>query len=111
MRASSLSFIWLTCLLFRRYDPLLGVSRQPIRFISVDLPEPDGPMMATYSPRSMSIDTPRRAWISSEPITYVFQRSRVSIKAMCRAGLSPASYYGDPPAGVSHRLEAVHQRL
>ena len=24
-----------------------------MRFISVDLPEPDGPMMATYSPRSM----------------------------------------------------------
>ena len=38
--------------------PLLGVSRQPIRFISVDLPEPDGPMIATYSPRSMEIDTP-----------------------------------------------------
>ena len=32
---------------------MLGVSRQPIMFISVDLPEPDGPMMATYSPRSM----------------------------------------------------------
>ncbi len=49
--------------------PLLGVSRQPIRFIKVDLPEPDGPMMATYSPRSMEIDTPRKAWISSSPIT------------------------------------------
>ena len=32
---------------------MLGVSRQPMRFISVDLPEPDGPMMATYSPRSI----------------------------------------------------------
>ena len=53
MRASSLSFIWLTCLPFSRYEPLLGVSRQPIRFISVDLPDPDGPMMATYSPRSI----------------------------------------------------------
>ena len=61
MRASSLSFIWLTCLPFRRYDPLDGVSRQPIRFISVDLPDPDGPMMATYSPRSIEMFTPRRA--------------------------------------------------
>ena len=34
--------------------PFVGVSRQPIRFISVDLPEPDGPMIATYSPRSIS---------------------------------------------------------
>ena len=40
-----------------------------MRFISVDLPEPDGPMIATYSPRSISMETPRRAWISSSPIT------------------------------------------
>src|SRR6478609_3654188 len=53
-----------------------------MRFISVDFPEPDGPMIATYSPRSMAIETPRRAWISSSPITYVFQRSRVSIRDM-----------------------------
>ncbi len=46
-----------------------GVSRQPMRFIRVDLPEPDGPMIATYSPRSMAMDTPFRAWISSSPIT------------------------------------------
>jgi hypothetical protein len=32
-----------------QYSPELGVSRQPSRFIRVDLPEPDGPMMATYS--------------------------------------------------------------
>jgi len=61
MRASSLSFIWLTCFSLSRYEPLVGVSRQPIRFINVDLPEPDGPMMATYSPRSIRIETPRRA--------------------------------------------------
>ena len=34
-----------------QYSPDVGVSRQPITFISVDLPEPDGPMMATYSLR------------------------------------------------------------
>jgi hypothetical protein len=28
---------------------LAGESRQPIRFMKVDLPEPEGPMMATYS--------------------------------------------------------------
>ena len=31
--------------------PFEGESRQPIKFISVDLPDPDGPMMATYSLR------------------------------------------------------------
>ena len=66
--ASWLSSIWLTCTPFSSYSPEVGVSRQPIRFISVDLPEPDGPMMATYSPRSISSDTSRKAWIVSAPI-------------------------------------------
>src|SRR5260221_7584067 len=79
MRASSLSFIWLTCLPFSRYEPLLGVSRQPIRFINVDLPEPDGPMMATYSLRSMRRSTPRSACTCSAPMSYVFHKSSVQI--------------------------------
>src|SRR5262245_6611001 len=62
-----------------------------MRFISVDLPDPDGPMMATYSPRSISTDQPRSAWISSSPITYVFQRSRVSISAIGR-GLQASGF-------------------
>src|SRR5687768_1146133 len=53
-----------------------------MRFISVDLPDPDGPMMATYSPASIAVDTPRSAWISSSPIRYVFHKSFVSINAM-----------------------------
>src|SRR5687767_15308345 len=53
-----------------------------MRFMSVDLPDPDGPMIATYSPLSIAIDTPRSAWISSSPIRYVFHRSWVSISAM-----------------------------
>src|SRR6266404_6306156 len=55
---------------FNSYRPALGVSRQPTKFISVDLPEPDGPMMATYSPRSISSETSRNAWIVSAPIWY-----------------------------------------
>ncbi len=49
MRASSSSSSSLTSWPLSQYLPLDGVSRQPMRFISVDLPEPDGPMMATYS--------------------------------------------------------------
>ena len=30
-----------------RYWPAVGMSRQPRMFISVDLPEPDEPMIAT----------------------------------------------------------------
>ena len=33
--------------------PSVGLSRQPIIFIRVVFPEPDGPMIATYSPSSM----------------------------------------------------------
>ncbi len=44
------------------------VSRQPSRFIRVDLPEPEGPMMATYSPRSTASEMSRSAWMVSEPI-------------------------------------------
>ena len=36
----------------RLYVPVVGRSRQPMMFISVVLPEPDGPMIATYSPSS-----------------------------------------------------------
>jgi hypothetical protein len=34
--------------------PLVGESSPPIRFSSVVLPEPEGPISATKSPRSMS---------------------------------------------------------
>src|ERR1035438_631792 len=51
------------------FQTLEGVSRHPIRFMRVDFPEPDGPMMATYSPRLISISTPETAWISWSPMT------------------------------------------
>src|SRR5580765_756377 len=47
--------------------------------MSVDLPEPEGPMMATYSPRSIRRLTPRNACTCSVPIWYVFQRSSVQM--------------------------------
>jgi hypothetical protein len=43
------------------YDPELGVSKHPITFIIVDFPEPDGPMIATYSFLLMSNETPLSA--------------------------------------------------
>ncbi len=48
--------------------PLLGTSRQPRMFISVDLPEPEAPMIATKSPRSTVSETPRSATTSISPI-------------------------------------------
>ena len=37
-------------------------------FISVDLPDPDGPMTATNSPAAMSTLTPRNACTSTSPM-------------------------------------------
>ena len=37
-------------------------------FISVDLPLPEGPMIATYSPRSIRSETPRSACTRFSPI-------------------------------------------
>ena len=48
--------------------PSLGTSRQPMMFIIVDLPDPDGPMMATYSPEVMDRLTPRRACTTASPV-------------------------------------------
>jgi hypothetical protein len=42
-----------------------GQVRQPRMFISVDFPEPEGPMMATTSPRSILHETPAKARTST----------------------------------------------
>jgi hypothetical protein len=68
MRASSSSSISETFLPLSQYSPCVGVSRQPIKFINVDFPEPDGPMIAMYSPRGMSKETPCSACTASVPI-------------------------------------------
>ena len=52
----------------RENRPRVGTSRQPMMFISVDFPEPDGPMMATNSPRSTRRSTAVRAVTSSLPL-------------------------------------------
>ena len=51
-----------------QYSPLDGRSKQPMMFISVDLPEPEGPMTATYSFSRISQSTPFKAWMVSAPM-------------------------------------------
>ena len=67
--ASSFSDISDTSCPFRMYLPVLGVSKQPTIFIRVDLPEPEGPMKATYSPLFTEMVTSFKASITSSPIT------------------------------------------
>src|SRR5438046_3019092 len=42
--------------------------------MNVDLPDPDGPVTAMNSPRSTSRFTPRSAFTSTSPTTYVLTR-------------------------------------
>src|SRR5271154_1440920 len=77
MYASSSSSRSLTRRPASQYFPSLGESRHPMRFIKVDFPEPEGPMMATYSPLRICRSTPLSACTFSEPISYTFVRASV----------------------------------
>ena len=48
-------------------SPEVGVSRPARMCMSVDLPEPDGPMTAVRRPAAMSTETPRRASTAVSP--------------------------------------------
>jgi hypothetical protein len=52
-----------------RTEPLVTVSRPATQCIRVDLPEPEGPMIAVNSPRPNSTETSSRAttWVSPWP--------------------------------------------
>ena len=50
-----------------RYSPEVGLSRQPMMFINVVFPEPEGPIMATYSPSSTERVTSLSTGTSSFP--------------------------------------------
>ena len=51
-------------------DPSVGLSSPARMCMSVDLPEPDGPMTAVSRPRSMSTDTSRSAVTAVSPSPY-----------------------------------------
>jgi hypothetical protein len=52
----------------RRYVPLVGRSRQPMMFMRVVFPEPDGPTIATNSPSSTLMSTLRSACTSTDSV-------------------------------------------
>jgi len=71
--------------------------------ISVDLPDPDGPMIATYSPVVIRSETPRSASTSNAPVRYTLPTSSssmtggpaiVAIGAVTAAGLATGTALG-----------------
>src|ERR1041385_8297543 len=51
-----------------RYVPSVGESSRPRIERSVDLPQPEGPAIATYSPCLISMWMPERAWVSTSSV-------------------------------------------
>src|SRR4029450_4951414 len=64
-------------------SPSVGRSSPARMCISVDLPEPDGPMTAVRRPPSTSSETPRSASTAVEPSPY----TRVTARAFTTARL------------------------
>ena len=73
--ASAFSSSRATCSPSSSYEPDVGRSRQPMTFISVDLPDPEGPMIATISPAPTCSETPLSTVRSSPPVLYVLTMS------------------------------------
>ena len=72
--------------------PDVGRSRPAMQCISVDLPEPDGPMTAVNRPRSKATLTPARACTAACPVPYVLRRStECAAGAVCVALADSAS--------------------
>ena len=64
---------------FSQYLPSDGESSRPRIDSSVDLPQPDGPEMATYSPCLISMWMPERACVSTSSVknTFLMPSSRM----------------------------------
>ncbi len=79
-RESSSSLMPTTSRPPRRNTPSVGRSRHPSTFISVLFPEPDDPMIATYSPGMKIRSTPRSASTITDPsgLKYVLRMPRNS---------------------------------
>src|SRR4026209_2465221 len=101
--------------------PELGVSTPPRTRSRVDLPEPEGPTMATNSPFSTLKLTPSMALICVSPFPYTFERLfTLSISTLClqRMSVVPLDEVARrvrvrelPDAVGAHALGELHRLL
>src|SRR4051812_10090093 len=92
------------------YVPLVGRSRHPRMCISVDLPEPDGPVTATNSPASTSRFAPRSARTVTSPTWYVLTRSRIEITGMSCSLPSASAAAATAAAGPARTPTALRPK-
>src|SRR4051794_28015917 len=93
------------------YCPLDGRSRQPMMCMNVDLPDPDGPVTATNSPRYTSSDAPRSARTSTSPTWYVLVRSRTEMTSSFMVSLPSAVAASAESAGSARPALRSHERI
>ncbi len=72
-------------------------------FISVVLPLPDAPTIATYSPRSIRKLTPRSACTAMSPTEYVLCTSTSSITGALREPTGEGDRAAAPPPRAARR--------
>src|SRR5579864_2309441 len=104
MLASSRSFMPLTSSPANRYSPLVGMSRQPRMCMSVDFPEPEGPITARKSPSFTVRDTESTARTSASPSPYTLD---TSTRRMISAATSAARADGAATAAEATTAEAA----
>ena len=68
--------------------PLVTESRPAMHCISVDLPEPDGPITEVKDPAGILTDTPASAVTATSPVPYVLARFSVRAASAVAAGAS-----------------------
>ena len=78
---------------FSVYSPLDGVSSRPRIERSVDLPQPDGPAIDTYSPRPIAISTPARACVSTSSVRKTLLTPASLISASIWSSKTPGSSF------------------
>src|SRR5688572_2900894 len=108
-RPRSASPMALNGLPFTRTSPWVGASRPPSTCSSVDLPEPERPMMAMRSARRTSRSIPRSTCTGAGP-WYVFLRLRHDTTASLITQRFGRIHLGRAPARVERGEEGKHER-
>ena len=91
--------------------PVVGSSRPASTWSSVDLPDPDRPVMAVIRPASMSRSIPRRAWTGavSPPNVFVMPRTDAAgVFCMVMSSVDVGSTVGIG-RGRGHRLRGPYR--
>src|SRR5690606_11592281 len=85
-----------------RYSPAVKVSSRPAMLRKVVLPEPEGPVTATYSPSRTCRASALRAWVSTSSVRETLLTWRIS-----SMGLSSSLAAVDAPGpGIAERVAA-----